>query len=64
MLVLYMSSSLALKVNYEYGVYKVYEDGVIPNSDYQTCDTICESVSEQTIKQLITSLEEHAYTKA
>ena len=63
MLVLYMSSDIALKVNYTLGVYKVYDSGIVPLSDYKTCDTVLECETNA-INQVITSLEETCYVKA
>lgn len=63
MLVLYMSNGVAVKVNYQYGVYKVYEEGLVPESDYKTCDQVI-SGDDTGVRNIIKSLEEHAYTKA
>ena len=58
-----MSSELALKVNYEYGVYQIYEDGVVPLSDYKTCNSVIEC-KEKEITDIITYLNENSYVKA
>lgn len=45
--VLHMGTNIAMKVNYEHKVVKLYEDSLVPNQDYYTSDMVLCSKDEE-----------------
>lgn len=55
MRVLYMSNNIAVKVNYQYKIFKIYDNGLVPMADYHTTDEEV-SCNQATINNLIKKL--------
>lgn len=45
--VLHMGTNIAMKVNYEHKVIKLYEDSLVPSQDYYTSDMVLSSKDEE-----------------
>ena len=60
---LLVSNDLAIKINHEYKVFKLYPDCMIPNSDYLT-NEIKVSCGDNDIKQIAEELKNMGYIQA
>lgn len=63
MKVIYWFTEKAMKVNHEYKVYQVYENGLIPTQDYHSTDLIID-LKDTDIERFINNLEKQGYIHA